>query len=71
MPDGPAQLLACACVRGRVLHCKGAQRAAQRPSSPPHRSRPCTQRGSYIFLFGGEYANLTTDKVHVYKDLFR
>ncbi|GFR48646.1 hypothetical protein Agub_g10599 [Astrephomene gubernaculifera] len=30
-----------------------------------------TPRGSFVFLFGGEYADVATDKVHVYKDLFR
>ncbi|KAG2454221.1 hypothetical protein HYH02_001255 [Chlamydomonas schloesseri] len=30
-----------------------------------------TPRGSFLFLFGGEYADVATDKVHVYKDLYR
>lgn len=29
------------------------------------------QRGSSIFLFGGEFVDVQTDKVHVYKDLYR
>ncbi|GLC36147.1 hypothetical protein PLESTB_001375400 [Pleodorina starrii] len=30
-----------------------------------------TPRGSFIFMFGGEYVDVATDKVHVYKDLYR
>ena len=32
---------------------------------------PRPQRSSDIFLFGGEYADLATGKVHVYRDLYR
>ncbi|KXZ49944.1 hypothetical protein GPECTOR_18g102 [Gonium pectorale] len=30
-----------------------------------------TPRGSFIFMLGGEYVDVATDKVHVYKDLYR
>ncbi|PNW78421.1 hypothetical protein CHLRE_09g398200v5 [Chlamydomonas reinhardtii] len=30
-----------------------------------------TPRGSFLFLFGGEYVDVSTEKVNVYKDLYR